>query len=229
MLGRLLLGIMAAILVAGCSTPLPNAQPKSSLEHMDDSIEKQLLDLNERVQRLEESHSRLLNFRRSHIDLTSGVPGQIVVVYYWDYLTTDLLQPVEVLIPASVDPLRGAIEALVAGVPDAGLLSGIGSFPELLNVSIDGRTAILEFDEQLEGFEGGTGWATAVLTSLVYTATADPRVSNVMVLTSNRPAVLHGMVWDTPKERSPLVLPQRVGELIRYEGPEHPKESRGEL
>lgn len=175
---------------------------------------------------LKRQEERRLAWAREGLDFTHGQhPGQVVTVYYWDDLNgPDTLQPVEVLVPAEQHPLRAAVEAWVRGAPAYGLHSGLGSYPELLGFSVEDGVAYLDFDARFGGFPGGSAWERALKISLTYTVTEIEGIEAVVVTVNGKPAMLHGDIWDTPRQRWPLDERERMADLIRYDGPGRPFE-----
>lgn len=123
---RLRLGLVSccALLLLGCSKPAVSPPAESAEQPPTQSqiqeLKAEVKSLSQQVDQIRDDQQRLVDLTRSRIDRTGGKPGQLVTVYYWDQLTPDLLPPVEVLVPAKADPLRATVEALVAGLPEAG-------------------------------------------------------------------------------------------------------------
>jgi len=235
-------GLLVTLLwAAGCSPsggrePQENevwqeqlAQLEGELRQYQEQVEAlrvRVDDLTAELDALKREHERRLAWARERLDFTHGRhPGRVVTVYWWDYLNgPDILQPVEVLVPADRHPLPAAVEAWVRGAPEHGLDSGLGSYPELLGSRVEDGVAYLDFDERFGDFPGGSAWEIALKTSLIYTVTELEGVEAVVVTVNGEPAMLHGDIWDSPRRRTPLGGYERMAGLIRYDGPGRPLE-----
>lgn len=161
---------------------------------------------------------------RQRLDRSGGVrPAVVVTAYFVDTLSPDtVLQPVEVLVPHSMTPLRTLVELLLAPPEHLHLTSGIPPgtrlYREGLNLQPDGSLVV---DLTAELYHGsGSAWANAVTHTLVYTLTEHPGVNAVLLRVEGEPAELEGRVWDRPLTRQELAERQlyRVEPVIRFEG-----------
>jgi spore germination protein GerM len=126
------------------------------------------------------------------------------------YLTRgDELVAVERLIAAKEAPLSRAIDALLAGPTEteqaAGIQTMIPPGTRLLHCRINDKVAIIDFNQKLENYGGGSARIEGLIAQIVYTATDVPGVEKAWLwIEGNKELVLggEGMVLDKPLGRA---------------------------
>lgn len=158
---------------------------------------------------------------RSAIDRSGGAAETMrVTVYYVDFdAGMQALQPVEILVPFSVTPIRVCVEQLLHPPEELGLFSEFPPGTAARGFNLEDGVAVVDLSGEVEGVRGDTA-VSAVAATLVYTLTEIPGVEAVLLRADGEPAELDGFVWSTPLTRADVAArhPFRVEPVIRYQG-----------
>lgn len=169
----------------------------------------------EQAQRWETADSR------SAIDRSGGAAETMLITIYYldDQAAGEVLQPVQIKVPATITPVAEALRQLLHPPVELGLY---GEFPPGTTAAppnlVDGVVTV-ELSPEVEAVRGETA-THAVIASLVYTLTEIPGVDAVRLHVNGRPAELDGYVWSEPLRRADLETWNlfRVEPVISYSG-----------
>jgi len=89
------------------------------------------------------------------------------------------LVPVKQTLEKGADPIKGSLDRLLAGPPEADYISALPAGLSLLSYERKGEVLSLDLGPGLLGFSGGTAKIKAGLAQLVYTATAQKGINKV--------------------------------------------------
>lgn len=158
---------------------------------------------------------------RSAIDRSAGAAETMrVTVYYVDFdAHMEALQPVQILVPFSVTPIKVSVEQLLRPPEELGLFSEFPPGTTARGFNLVDGVAVVDLSATVEGVRGETA-VNAVVATLVYTLTEIPGVEAVQLWADGKPAVLDGFTWSSPLTRADVAAWQafRVEPVIEYSG-----------
>ncbi|BAD39180.1 hypothetical protein, alanine-rich [Symbiobacterium thermophilum IAM 14863] len=158
---------------------------------------------------------------RSAIDRSVGAAETMrVTVYYVDFdAHMEALQPVQILVPFSVTPIKVSVEQLLRPPEELGLFSEFPPGTTARGFNLVDGVAVVDLSATVEGVRGETA-VNAVVATLVYTLTEIPGVEAVQLWADGKPAVLDGFTWSSPLTRADVAAWQafRVEPVIEYSG-----------
>lgn len=98
--------------------------------------------------------------------------------------------PVEYFVPHTDSPAKAAVEALIAGLPDAGgfMFVKIPKVTKVLSLTIKEKICTVDFSEELRQVNIGSGGEAALVSAIVYTLAQFPAVDKVSILIGGKPA-----------------------------------------
>ncbi|WNB87155.1 Gmad2 immunoglobulin-like domain-containing protein [Cellulomonas sp. ATA003] len=121
---------------------------------------------------------------------------------------------------AGDDPVRAAVEAMIAGPDDSDYSSPWDPATEVLGVTRDGGTIVVDLSEEARTASVGSEAAALMVQQLVYTATeaaGDPDAGVLLTIGGEQDVDLWGvLVWDEPVMRTD---PLSVRLLVQIDTP----------
>ncbi|MGB9613125.1 MAG: GerMN domain-containing protein [Candidatus Margulisiibacteriota bacterium] len=105
-------------------------------------------------------------------------------------------------------PLKKAIVELLAGPTEKETAKGIVSYlptaVKLINLKVQGNTAILNFNQELENYGGGSARLQGMIAQIVFTATDIPGIEKAWIWMEGQKEIVlggEGLVLDHPLTR----------------------------
>ncbi|QUL99408.1 MAG: S-layer homology domain-containing protein [Candidatus Fermentithermobacillus carboniphilus] len=112
-------------------------------------------------------------------------------VYYPLYLTRgSYLYPVKYFVPVTQTPAKASMEALIAGLPNAGgaMLINLPKDVKVLGITIRDGICTVNFSEAIRKLNVGSGGEAIVISAIVNTLSQFPGVNSVSILVEGKPA-----------------------------------------
>lgn len=161
--------------------------------------------------------------KRKRIDRAGGAAEtMLLTLYFVDGLTNaTTIQPVEVRIASTKSVVRAVAENLVQQPSDLKLYSNVPAGTKVRSVNFDAKTGVATVDLSAEaGAVQGTEAAMNMRASFVYSLTALKDVKAVQLWVNGKPAVLHGILWDTPISRQQMDerSPYKMAPVVKFAG-----------
>ncbi len=114
-------------------------------------------------------------------DAVNGPAYEETVTVYYGNRNASLLVPYSAPV-RNQDPLRSALQALLAGPPVKDLIPTIWPGTKILDIEVSGETVIVDLSKEVIGYGGGSTSENMLVDSLVATMTQFPGIDQVQLL-----------------------------------------------
>jgi spore germination protein GerM len=157
---------------------------------------------------------------RAHLDRSGGADKTMqVVVYYTDLAKKGTLQPVQVLVPHTLQKIQVTVEQLINAPQNLKLSNWLPPGTRIQSVNLDAKTGVATVDLSPEAQQvQTTDAANGIIGTFVYSLTELQGVKAVQVWVNGRPAELHGQTWTKPLSRTDMQARNlfQVAPVIKY-------------